>query len=299
MDLDEWELLPDDGFLQIHDDGGNKIFSRKYGGDHHPKTVFKTNYFICPSPKSPSIADPPASDPRPRVVLPNQLGPVPIDHEYDELVKQVTNKVMADQKVTMEEETGVDQDTVSQQVFFKKMKENEFVDMKMDSPKSSGRGIVPGTFQFEERSSDHQAYKGDAAMEAGKPGSKSKIEKEKNGVSRKAHQLLDSETAEEKEEKNSGMNIWRWSLTGIGAICSFGVAAATICIIILGSHNHQNKQQHQHNQKLRFQIYADDKRIKQVVHHATKLNEAISAVRGVSVPLTRAHITIGGYYDGL
>ena len=38
-------------------------------------------------------------------------------------------------------------------------------------------------------------------------------------------------------------------------------------------------------------------RIKQVVHHATKLNEAISAVRGV--PMTRAHITYGGYYDGL
>ncbi|KAL6999477.1 hypothetical protein U1Q18_000638, partial [Sarracenia purpurea var. burkii] len=54
-------------------------------------------------------------------------------------------------KLTMEQETGVDQDTVSQQVFFKKMKENEFVDMKMGTPKSSGRGIVPGTFQFKER----------------------------------------------------------------------------------------------------------------------------------------------------
>jgi len=37
--------------------------------------------------------------------------------------------------------------------------------------------------------------------------------------------------------------------------------------------------------------------MKQVVHHATKLNEAINAVRGA--PLTRAHITIGGYYEGL
>lgn len=38
-------------------------------------------------------------------------------------------------------------------------------------------------------------------------------------------------------------------------------------------------------------------RIKQVVDHATKLNEAIAAVRGV--PVTRAHITVGGYYDAL
>jgi hypothetical protein len=31
------------------------------------------------------------------------------------------------------------------------------------------------------------------------------------------------------------------------------------------------------------------------VQHATKLNEAISVVRGV--PITRAHITVGGNYD--
>lgn len=41
----------------------------------------------------------------------------------------------------------------------------------------------------------------------------------------------------------------------------------------------------------------DLQRIKQVVHQATKMNEAISAARGV--PLPRAHITYGGYYDGI
>lgn len=34
-----------------------------------------------------------------------------------------------------------------------------------------------------------------------------------------------------------------------------------------------------------------------MVHHATKLNEVIAAAKGV--PLSRAHITYGGYYDGL
>jgi hypothetical protein len=38
-------------------------------------------------------------------------------------------------------------------------------------------------------------------------------------------------------------------------------------------------------------------RIKQVVHHATKLNEVFAASRGV--PLSRAHITYGGHYDGV
>ncbi|KAG8486496.1 hypothetical protein CXB51_019868 [Gossypium anomalum] len=37
--------------------------------------------------------------------------------------------------------------------------------------------------------------------------------------------------------------------------------------------------------------------MKQVVHHTTKLNEAISVVRGV--PITRAQITFSGYYDGI
>ncbi|XP_057486102.1 uncharacterized protein LOC130772359 [Actinidia eriantha] len=303
MDLEEWELLPDDGFLEIHDDGGKKIFSRKYGTD--PKSVFNTNYFICPSPtKSPKFADPPAN---PRV--PNQLVPVPIQlpetigKESDqEQVKEVIKVVPIDQKAKKAPNMGAvegDQDPVSQ-VFFKKMTENEFVDMKMDSPKSStGRGIVPwidpGMFQFEDRS---EAYKGEA-MEGKPAGSKIKIEKEtvKTKKTDLDSGIEEGEEAGTWEEKNGGLNIWKWSLTGIGAICSFGVAAATICVIILGSHQKNKQQQQQQNQKLRFEIIADDKSIKQVVHHATKLNEAISAARGV--PLTRAHITIGGYYDGL
>ncbi|XP_057507521.1 uncharacterized protein LOC130790553 [Actinidia eriantha] len=302
MDLEEWELLPDDGFLEIHDDGGKKIFSRKYGSG--PKSVFNTNYFICPSPtKSPKFAGLPTN---PRV--PNQLVPVPIQLPEtigkapdQEQVKEVTKVVPIDQKAKKAPNMGAveaAQDPVSQ-VFFKKMTENEFVDMKMDSPKSSGRGIVPrvdpGMFQFEDRS---EAYKGEV-MEGKPAGSKIRVEKET--VKTKKTNLDSCIEGEQEvgawEEKNGGLKIWKWSLTGIGAICSFGVAAATICIIILGSHQKNKQQQQQQNQKLRFQIITDEKRITQVVHHATKLNEAISAARGVAP--TRAHTTIGGYYDGL
>ncbi|CAA3021011.1 uncharacterized protein LOC111384891 [Olea europaea subsp. europaea] len=215
MDLEEWELLPDDGFLEIHDDGGKKIYSRKYGSG--PAGVLETNYFVS---------------------------------------------------------SEADQDPVSQ-VFFKKMKEPEFVDMKVESPTSTRSGIMPqidgaGFYQFEE---NEEAYKVEALD------SESCTSKVKG----------DSEM--EMDENNWGFNIWKWSLTGIGAICSFGVAAATVSIIVLGS-SQKSKQQ---NQKLQLQFYANDKRIKQVVHHASKLNEAI--FRGV--PLTRAHVTFGGYYEGL
>ncbi|AES80850.1 hypothetical protein MtrunA17_Chr7g0253401 [Medicago truncatula] len=95
----------------------------------------------------------------------------------------------------------------------------------------------------------------------------------------------------EGEDMNGGFNLWKWSLTGVGAICSFGVAAATICVLFFGSQQRNNKLQQ--DQSIRFKIYTDDK----VVQHTTKLNEAFAAVRGV--PLSRAHITYGGYYDSV
>ncbi|CAN4109064.1 unnamed protein product [Withania somnifera] len=283
MDLEDWEILPDDGFLQIHDDGGNMIFSRKYTSDS--KNELKMNYFICPSPK-PSSQFVDTTQHSPRVL--NQVVPFQVqldttsqqttnDHQEVIVTKDVITKVpleinmLPSKNIIVEEiiktpNSGEDQDQFSQ-VFFKKMKENEFENMiKMDSPKSNNKTILSQVdaepFQFEEKEED--------------------LEVDKEIVIKKI-----------EENNNSGLNLLNKSLNGIGAICSFGVAAAaTICIIFMG--NHQKQKQ---NQKLRFQIFTDDKRIKQVVHHATRLNEAISAVRGV--PVTRAHITVGGYYDGL
>ncbi|KAK9289465.1 hypothetical protein L1049_007620 [Liquidambar formosana] len=304
MDLEEWEFLPDDGFLDFHEDGGGKkIFHR---GD--PKSIFNMNHFILPSPTSRKIAEPPPNI-KPKVT--NQLVPVPIQFDQaigkdpdDEILKEITKvpieiTVMPSPAAISEKITApnlgameADQDAVSQ-VFFKKMKENEFVDMKMDSPKSGNRGIThqidAGTLQFDDKG---EGYRGEALENKASP--KMKIEKE---MANKKNNM-DSEIKEEVnwEGNHGGLNIWKWSSTGIGTLCSIGVAAATICILILGSQ--QKNKQHQQNQKLQFQIYTDDKRIKQVVHHATKLNEAISAVRGVPLS-SRAHITFGGYYDGL
>ncbi|OWM78823.1 uncharacterized protein LOC116195339 [Punica granatum] len=286
MDIQDWELLPVDGFLDFHGDGEVKLYSPKRNS--HSKSVLDSDYFRCPSPDSWKLVDPPGN-PRSH----NQFVPVGVqlDPEGDE-AKEVTKLPIDESVVTakagapdMEALRGAeDQDPVSQ-VSFKKTKEaNEFADMKMDlSPRCGGvRGIVPPieAFYFGERDeADENNMEGPISPRI-KHGKREMVKK------------MDPCDGVSWEESKGGLKMWKWGLSGIGALCSFGVvAAATCCILILGSRQNHPK----HN--VRFQIYADDKRIKQVVHHATKLNEAISAVRGV--PVTGAHITFGGYYDGL
>ncbi|CAL0322801.1 unnamed protein product [Lupinus luteus] len=213
MDIDEWEILSDDGFLDFNEDDENQIFIGKKNSES--KSVFD-NYF-CTSPRSRNHHH--------QGVVPNKLFHVPIQLE-PRIAKTLDD-------VLVEENT-------KDHVFFK-IKENEFVDMKMDSPRM-------------------------------------KVEKEMLRIM-------------ECDKDDDGFNLWKWSLKGIGAICSFGVAAATICVLFYGN-QHKNKL-HQHH-KIQFQIYTDGKRIKQVVQHATKLNEAIS-VAARDVPLSRAHTT----YDGI
>lgn len=272
MDLDEWEIIPDEGFLEIHNHGRQQYFSRTYIQDSS-KTVFN-NYFETPSSKFVETTEVPR--------LPKQLVPLPIQFQPDIHKVPFDHEVIVhipapfDQKMKSNPYTGGDQDSVSQ-VFFKKMKENEFVDMKIDSPRSGSRGMLPqieaGKFQFEEKD-DHQS-----TMET--MNDKQEDDDELNGG-----------------DDDHGVQMWKWSFNGIGAICSFGVAAAaTICIIILANGPNNRQHHRQNHPKLRFQIFTDEKRIKEVVHEASRLNGAMSAARGI--PFARAHITFGGYYDGL
>ncbi|XP_019154073.1 PREDICTED: uncharacterized protein LOC109150580 [Ipomoea nil] len=199
MDLEGWEILPDYGFLEIHDvdgGGGKKIFSRE---------CYTDSININQSTQSQ-----------------HELLPVDDDHG-------VESPVVFDQA---EQEVS--------QVFFKKMKEAEFSGTaKMESPRSNSKSFVPKVEVGE-------AYR------------------------RKA---MEGDQMDGGVQQNGGVNIWRWSFNGIGAICSFGVAAAaaaTLCIIFIG-----NTQKHRHqNHKLCFQICTDNKRIKKAVHPAPKLDEA-------------------------
>ncbi|KAL5537910.1 hypothetical protein UlMin_043710 [Ulmus minor] len=138
----------------------------------------------------------------------------------NELVKEITK--LPTQMGVAKSALEAEQDTISQ-VFFKK---NEFFNMKMNSP---------------------QKIKFDEEIEGIKSLSSPRlrmIEKNNNNL---------------ESDDCDGLNIWKLSFTGIGAICSFGIAATTICILFFENH-HRNKQI-KHNQKIRFQIYTNEKKV--------------------------------------
>ncbi|KAJ3674618.1 hypothetical protein LUZ60_005234 [Juncus effusus] len=112
-----------------------------------------------------------------------------------------------------------------------------------------------------------------------------------------------NESIEERYEKEKddciGFNLWGLRINGIGAICSFGIATvATLCVFVLSGGSNSNSDRQTRNPKLQFQIYSDDKRIKEVVQRATRINHAMSAARGITT-IPRAQISFGGYYEGL
>lgn len=281
MDTDhEWVVLSDDGFVVVNDDCDEKqIFPGKRNSDSKDVPDMDDSYF-CKSPKFKKTSEESRnfhpSVPKQFFHVPIQFEPrivnAPVEGLPEENTKDHVEATLVPSP-TSEKTKGViletDQDTVSD--FLSKMKE-------IESPNSFGRELFPshdiGVLKFDD--------KGEAQEIMASP--RMRIEKEM-GIMECEKEVVDS---------SGGFNLWKWSLNGVGAICSFGVAAATICVLVFGS---QQRTKIQQDQKIRFQIYTDDKRIKQVVQHATKLNEAISAMNGV--PLSRARITCGGYYNAL
>jgi hypothetical protein len=233
MDLDEWESISNDGYFDFNEDGEKKNFLGKGS-----ESAFEMEYLYPTSPRKQ-----------------NQL--VPLQIPLDLKIGNTSNDVLL-KDITKNQSFEGDQEENVSQVFFK-IKENEFVDMKIESPKSSSsKEIITSPRMI--------------------------VEKDVFGDK--------EEDSSWEEENNSGFNLWKWSLSGVGAICTFGVVAISISVLFFGS---QQRKKNQHDKKMKFQIYTEDKRIKQVVQHATKLNEAIAAVRGA--PITRAHIIVGGNYD--
>uniref|UniRef100_A0A7N0V2T8 DUF6821 domain-containing protein n=1 Tax=Kalanchoe fedtschenkoi TaxID=63787 RepID=A0A7N0V2T8_KALFE len=152
--------------------------------------------------------------------------------------------------------------TASSQVFFNN--NNEFVDMKLLDSSS------PTMIGFEDKKTDGLTISSPRkTFDLFNPDTCNL----KNDVSWVGEGIIGDD--DYAIDDHGGLNLWKLGISGIGAICSFGVAAAAISVLIFGN-NH--------------------KRMKQVVQQATKFNEAMAAaVRGV--PLSRARITYGGYYD--
>ncbi|CAN6286464.1 unnamed protein product [Urochloa humidicola] len=106
----------------------------------------------------------------------------------------------------------------------------------------------------------------------------------------------DGQRALEEEGVNkTGLSVGNRRVNGVGALCSFGVAAATFVIFLLGGKQHQQQKRQDH--KIQLQMYAGDERIQQVVQQASRLNQTMSSVMG-GASSARASISFGGYYQG-
>ncbi|CAL4927915.1 unnamed protein product [Urochloa decumbens] len=100
---------------------------------------------------------------------------------------------------------------------------------------------------------------------------------------------------EEEGVNKAGLSVGNLRANGVGALCSFGVAAATFVIFLLGGKQHQ--QQKRRDRKIQLQMYAGDERIQQAVQQASRLNQTMSSVMG-GASSARAIISFGGYYQG-
>ncbi|KAI3723246.1 hypothetical protein L2E82_34700 [Cichorium intybus] len=225
IEVEGWVNVTYDGLLEVLDDGGAHSFSRKYVKS--PINPFKMDYFNS-SRKSQEFAEEKSR-------FQNQLIPLQIqmdDHQvvdhYEEEVKELPKLPISIKTELKEAPEGYLIDPIFN-IFFKK--ENEFFEMKMDSPRSSSRKLMSPcietyVFQYNDEIDD---YKFDDS-------SPSKV-------------VIDEIENATKEEGN----IWKWGSNGIDAFFSLGMTAATICVILFGNGQRHNQQ------KFRIQIYSDDK----------------------------------------
>nr|BAK02392.1 predicted protein [Hordeum vulgare subsp. vulgare] len=118
------------------------------------------------------------------------------------------------------------------------------------------------------------------------------------------HEFAAGEEEEGKKEEDGAppecvvFSVGKLRVNAVGALCSFGVAAATVCVFLVGGRlQHHKQHQHQQQQKIQLQFLGDDKRIQQVVQQTSGLNQAMSSMMGAGAS-TRANISFGGFYDG-
>ncbi|KAH9306346.1 hypothetical protein KI387_010750 [Taxus chinensis] len=107
-----------------------------------------------------------------------------------------------------------------------------------------------------------------------------------------------SERRAGKENFVNRLGVWR---KRFGMLSSFGMAAAVVGLVILGRRFYLRKPNHSKDPNqtfISFQIYGDDRSINRLKSEAARLNEALSAGKG-GMPVVRAQISFGGYYDGV
>ncbi|KAF8094609.1 hypothetical protein N665_0359s0049 [Sinapis alba] len=239
MDLEDWELLPKNLYKGL-DLGHDEDHEAAMNIIRNTEKNFDMDYFICPT------QDPVGKTEfhrRPSVV-PTQLLQVPINWEPVYTVDDTDHKKSPDPELLTESVS-------SPRITFKTAKENEFVDMKIDLP---ARFTSPLPQKDDKHSVSGRVLAGEYYGEMG-------TEVEEGGDVRSKK---DVDWDEEKNNiRGEKLNLWKMGLHGIGAICSFSVAAAaaTFCVFFLG-HNSNIQGCRNKNQTLRFQIYSDDNKVR-------------------------------------
>ncbi|CAL9230737.1 unnamed protein product [Arabidopsis halleri] len=281
MDLEDWEILPKNIYKGLELDLGHEEDHQATKMMRNTGKSFDNDYFICPIQDSVGKTELLHQG---YSVVPTQLLQIPITWEpLSPVDDNKDHKQYPDPDFSEPDPELLTESLPSPRITFKKTKETEFADMKIDSPAARLTSPLP---QNDEKHSDSEGGLGGESYDEIMG---SEVEE---GSDLRSKKEVDWDEGEK-------MNLWKKGLNGIGAICSFGVAAAaaTICVFFLG-HNSSIQGGRNKNQILRFQIYSDDnKRMNEVVKHATKLNEAISVMKGL--PVARAQISFGGYYDAL
>ncbi|WOL04229.1 hypothetical protein Cni_G12950 [Canna indica] len=274
MELDDWEFIPDsNSFLDFSHDTKNNLLLAEL--------IVDMDYFM-------------PSEEEHNSIFPKQALPPPVPHPTPE-----NKNGKPDESLDREfKDGGVvppppppppvillnhHQDVVSQ-VFFKKLKENEIAERKVESSLSSwsnARGAIVSHAEQAHFNEDEEAAHDNLALE--------------NSPS--------EEEEMEVEDKACGFYAWRLRLAGIGAFCSMGAAvtAATFCIMIFGGGGGGGRLQQK--QRIQFSICADDrvvfssiaKEFNRMKEMASRLNQAVPGVRG-SAAMRSAHISFGGYY---
>ncbi|XP_031488232.1 uncharacterized protein LOC116256131 isoform X2 [Nymphaea colorata] len=222
-DVDGWELLAGDGSLE---GGKGEPIPREVETDHG--ALLDASYFICPA----SPSHPPHI--HPTTGSETALDPMAVDETKDEAGPAEEIKEIPVVDVSVVEEVVGDKVVIE---------ENKFVDMKVaDLPEIGKKDLLQEAVKSNVDNDlgvcESVPVKEAAAFVGGL------VEEEKSGS--------DGSSG----GSGGGFGIWGWRVTGLGALCSLGVAAATICIILLGRQRQMQRQQQ--SQKFRFNSCGDE-----------------------------------------
>ncbi|KAK8918881.1 hypothetical protein KSP39_PZI022038 [Platanthera zijinensis] len=128
----------------------------------------------------------------------------------------------------------------------------------------------------------------------------------KSGRSSPKQSTAEAEAEEKEMEIWEGIwgGLWKCRPTAVGALCSIGAAAATICVLALGGREvqHPPHRCRRWSSVAQFRVHSDHEEVRPepavFENLAGKLNKQLAVARGMPAMARAANISFGGYYRG-